>query len=472
MNATAKKWSSRLAFALAALVVVLAWLLYFHNATVAAALPRWPWLQGTIAHLGQKSPAAAEPDEDPDNTKNEIPVHTARITTATLHRYVEGFGTISPRPPRPDSMAGSASIASPVAGVVSKILCVPGRQVHAGDTLIQLDDRIAKAAVDQAQAAFNQADASLAALKAQPRPDQLQIAQLAVQKSKAAVEFAHKNYDRIKQLAADQVTPGKNLEQATQDLSSAQGDLATAQSQLNILKNTPTPEDLRQENAKVAQSAAALAAAKIQLQMLTITAPIDATVITVSVNPGEAVDTTRSLVQLIALDRLAVDLDVPADQLPPDAQGLTALIVPATTASASRPASAAPSASSDAAEPIPAKITFVSPQVEAKTGAVQVSIDLPPDARLRPGLSVRVRIVADEHKDTLAVPREAVVADENGDTVIALLDGDQAIHKHVKAGIQENGLIEIIAEGLKEGDKVVTAGAYGLPQATRVKVLD
>jgi multidrug efflux pump subunit AcrA (membrane-fusion protein) len=118
------------------------------------------------------------------------------------------------------------------------------------------------------------------------------------------------------------------------------------------------------------------------------------------------------------------------------------------------------------------KVSFVSPQVDPRTGAVQVSIDLPADTRLRPGLSVHVRIIAEEHKDVLAVPREAVVADENGDNVIALVEGEQATHKHVKIGLQENGLIEIEADGIKEGDTVVTAGAYGLPQATHVKILD
>jgi len=83
-----------------------------------------------------------------------------------------------------------------------------------------------------------------------------------------------------------------------------------------------------------------------------------------------------------------------------------------------------------------------------------------------------VRIVADEHKDVLAVPREAVVTDENGDSVISLVEGDQATRKTVMAGLEENGLVEVSADGLKEGDVVVTAGAFGLPQATKVKVIE
>jgi multidrug efflux pump subunit AcrA (membrane-fusion protein) len=65
-----------------------------------------------------------------------------------------------------------------------------------------------------------------------------------------------------------------------------------------------------------------------------------------------------------------------------------------------------------------------------------------------------------------------VVTDENGDSVIALVEGDQATHKTVKPGFEENGLVEITADGVKEGDTVATAGAFGLPQASRVKVLD
>src|SRR6185437_1794038 len=152
----------------------------------------------------------------------------------------------------------------------------------------------------------------------------------------------------------------------------------------------------------------------------------------------------------------------PADQLPAKTDGLPAqILVGSDTGS-----------SDSGSEPLLGNVAFVSPQVDPRTGAVQVDIDLPADAKLRPGLSVRVRIIAEEHKDVLAVPREAVVTDENGDSTIALVEGDQATRKTVKAGFQENGQIEISADGLKEGDTVVTAGAFGLPQATKIKVID
>jgi len=458
-----KAWLKRSLFLLGAGFLALAWLFYFHNASVAAKLPKWGWLQSGVAKLGEKTVVAAPEDEDPDNTKNEIPVHTARVSIATMHRYIEGFGTVAPRPPRPGEMAGSANVASPIAGVVAKVTCQVGQQVKAGDVVIQLDDRLAKSAEEQATAALAQAQASQAALKATPRPDQLEIARLTVDKSKAALEFAQHTYDRLKQLAADQGTSTKSVEQAAMEQAAARTELAVSEKQLALLKASPTQEELAQEQAKVAQAAAALATARMQRQMMTITAPIDATVMSLSVNPGEGVDPTKTLVQFVAMDRLMADLDVPADQLPPTVIGLPAEIL---LPSAGAAKGAAP------IDPVLGKVSLVSPQVDPKTGAVMVAVDLPADTKLRPGLSVRVRIIAEEHKDALVVPRNAVVADENGDAVISVLEGTQATHKSVKPGIEENGMIEVIADDLKEGSVVVTAGAFGLPQATRVKVVD
>jgi membrane fusion protein (multidrug efflux system) len=457
-----KAWLKVLLFLLAIAVLSAGWVVYFHNEAVASKLPKWRWVQATITHLGQKKEAAADEDEDPDTTKNQIPVHVARVSVATLHKYIEGIGVVTPRAARAGEMAGSANLASPVAGVVSKVLCAVGQKVKSGDAVIQLDDRVAKAAEEQAAAGLAQAQASLAALKATPRPDQLQIAQLNVDKAQAALQFAQKNYDRQKLLSSEEGVSGKTLEQAQLELSAAKTDVTVSQKQLDLLKSQPTPEDLRQEEAKVAQAQAALGTAKAQRQMTTITAPIDGTVVGVMINPGEGVDTTKTLVQLVAMDRLTVDVDVPAEQLPANAVGLAVQVMSSTKAI---------SAADESAD-VKGKVAVVSPQVDPRSGAVPLTIDLPADSGLRPGLSVRVRVITEEHKDCLVVPLEAVVADENGDSVISVIEGEQATHKTVKTGLEENGMIEISADGVAEGVRVATAGAFGLPAATRVKLLD
>jgi membrane fusion protein, multidrug efflux system len=63
-----------------------------------------------------------------------------------------------------------------------------------------------------------------------------------------------------------------------------------------------------------------------------------------------------------------------------------------------------------------------------------------------------------------------VVTDESGKSVIALVKDGEAMQMPVQTGLRENGLIEVAAPGLKAGDRVVTVGAYGLPEKTRVRV--
>ncbi len=68
------------------------------------------------------------------------------------------------------------------------------------------------------------------------------------------------------------------------------------------------------------------------------------------------------------------------------------------------------------------------------------------------------------------MPIESVVT-RNGTSLIAVVDGDNAIQKTVKPGLRDGNLIEISGEGLQEGMVIVTQGVYGLPPETRIRVL-
>ena len=63
----------------------------------------------------------------------------------------------------------------------------------------------------------------------------------------------------------------------------------------------------------------------------------------------------------------------------------------------------------------------------------------------------------------------ATIAAKNG--VIYVVEGDKAKQRAVKVGVHDGNLVEVEGEGLKEGDAVVTVGAYGLPKETKVKVI-
>jgi multidrug efflux pump subunit AcrA (membrane-fusion protein) len=95
---------------------------------------------------------------------------------------------------------------------------------------------------------------------------------------------------------------------------------------------------------------------------------------------------------------------------------------------------------------------------------------LPAASGLRPGQFVQLKIVTGVHPDCLAAPEASLVTDENGRSIIELVNGNEAVPMPVQTGFRENGWVEVAGEGLKEGDAVVTVGAYGLPAKTKIQV--
>jgi len=87
---------------------------------------------------------------------------------------------------------------------------------------------------------------------------------------------------------------------------------------------------------------------------------------------------------------------------------------------------------------------------------------------LRPGMSATVEIQTLTKSGIVAVPIESVTtradttkvvstpSDEDIRTIVFITDGERALAKDVKTGIQDNSFIEIIS-GVLEGDRVISA---------------
>ena len=69
-------------------------------------------------------------------------------------------------------------------------------------------------------------------------------------------------------------------------------------------------------------------------------------------------------------------------------------------------------------------------------------------------------------------PQGLVVKDGDGGTVIAIVENDRATQKPVKAGLRDSELVEVEGDNLNAGMMVVTVGAYGLPQETKVRIVE
>jgi membrane fusion protein, multidrug efflux system len=246
-------------------------------------------------------------------------------------------------------------------------------------------------------------------------------ADVAADKAREAADYAEKNYERQKKLIAVEGTSQKLLLEAQQALDAARSDLAAARTQQALLR---------------------------------VTAPIAGTVARIHVKPGEAVDLSTRMADLVDLDRLVVSAGVPIAELPPLKIGQAVEV----TGGESR-------------EPLAGSLTTIGAEVDPRTGTALVRAAVPARSDLRPGEFVALRIVTQEHRDCLAVPEEAVVKNAEGATVIALVRDGRAIQTPVKTGLRDGHLVEIEGEGLAADATVVTEGAYALPSETKIRVL-
>ena len=267
------------------------------------------------------------------------------------------------------------------------------------------------------------------------------LVQLDSRTADVAVAFAEKSLERQKRLMQAEATSQKALEEAEQQLD----------------------------------------AARAQLELLSIKAPLAGTVAQVNVKPGEAVDVTTVLAEVIDLDRLVVSANVPSAELPalktgqatealPDKAAVRVVVGSLTTRLKSGEKTTA-ALEDKAASPLTGTLVFISPEEDPKTGTAMVRASVPAGSGLRPGQFVTLRIVSEEHKDCLAAPAESVVKDIEGASVIALVENNKAVQKPVSTGLHEGGLIEVAADGLEPDMVVVTEGAYGLPKETEIKIL-
>lgn len=342
-------------------------------------------------------------DEKEEKVVTEVAVQTGKVIQTTLHSYLVAYGTIEPEPAGASQTAASVRITSPLAGMITEAKAVEGARVTRGTVLFTLDNRVAKAAVEKAKQG--------------------------VEKWREAEKFAELTAQREKALMATDGTSQKKQQEAEQQLAATRAERAAA--------------------------AADLAVAETQLKLLRIEAPITGTLLRVNSKPGEAIDPTTVLAEVMDLDRLVAAINVPNANVD--------LLKPGQTVEIFADNAEQPAATSS--------LTFISPSVDPKTGTVLARVPVPKDKGLRPGQFVRARIVSGERVGKLAVPREAVYTDHDGQSTLSIVEGEVAKQKVVKVGLRDGDLVEVEGEGITEGATVVTVGSYALPKETKVRVM-
>ena len=105
-------------------------------------------------------------------------------------------------------------------------------------------------------------------------------------------------------------------------------------------------------------------------------------------------------------------------------------------------------------------VDYIYPVLDAKTRTLRVRVRFDnPEEQLKPNMYAQLDIHAQTERETLFVPREAVIRSGRMDRVVKALGEGKYLSVAVKTGIESDNAIEIL-DGLQANEKIVTSAQF------------
>jgi membrane fusion protein, multidrug efflux system len=320
---------------------------------------------------------------------NPIPVKIAAVETADFPVYLTGLGTVQG--------FNTVLVRTRVDGQINKIDFKEGQFVKQGDTLVEIDPRPFKAALDQAMAKKAQDQANLA------------NANLDLQRFTRLGEFATRQQTDTQRSQVAQLT------------------------------------------AQIEADDAAIFNAQTQLDYATVKAPFSGVAGLRQVDVGNIVNaaTQTGIVTIAQIEPIAVIFTAPEDQLP-DIKAALAASPPKVIA-----------LSTDGRRVLSTgTLALINNQVDISSGTVRLKAVFDnKDHALWPGQSVSTRLLIKTLKDVAVVPDDAVQHGANGLYAYSVNSDNKAELRWIRAINSIDGRT-VVDEGLSPGQQVITAGQY------------
>lgn len=243
----------------------------------------------------------------------------------------------------------------------------------------------------------------------------------------ARLRLAQANHERLLQLRQKNTVSQSELDTAVQQMESAQGDV----------------DDL-----------------KATLDKKVLRAPFAGRLGIRQVDLGQDLQVGAPIVSLQATNRVRVNFSVPQHWLVRMTKGLDVEV----------------RVGDGSNSLVNGVITAIGAEINSTTrnAMVQSSLDNA-DNKLIPGMAVETRVILTNPEPVLAVPGTSIIYAPFGDTVFVVEEDEngnlKARQQFVRLGKARGDFVEI-ADGLKEGDVIVSAGAFKLFNGQSVVVSD
>lgn len=338
----------------------------------------------------------------------------SRTEPVTTHRVVESVKVPAFVRARPGF---SAAVVVPVSGQLEAagggLLPVPGRRVEVGELLAYLRPNYSEAA-----ARLVEADSALVAARAE-------------------LNQAETSYERIRKLAAASAKSERELQDAELAYEFAKARYSAAVGVVETFKLS-------------ADAPAASGALRLELR-----ASISGIVSSVVSGAGEIVAAGQTVFTVVNPESLWIVAEVPEAELGRlGSAGKAALELP------SRPREFLPVTGDDRGH-----LVSVGVEVDRVTRTVPLIYEVQNPGGLLVGQMVNLYVETASVQETLAIPDAAIIEEDGRPIAFVQVGGETFEKRDLELGIRDGNLVQVLS-GLREGERVVTKGAYAVRLAS------
>ena len=343
--------------------------------------------------------AGAQRDQAAQAAGRAVPVVVATVQRRDVPIYLDGLGNVT--------AFKTVTVRSQVDGRLDRVLFKEGEPVKAGELLARIDPR--------------------------PFQNQLQQALGALERDRAQLEAARRNFERYRQLAAKKLIPQQQADDQAAMVGQFEGAVRVDQATIEV--------------------------AKLNLDYANIKSPIDGVSGVRIVDAGNLVRASdpNGLVMITQLDPIAVLFSLPQDELPRVMQELQRGLL------------SVEAWNRDGAQKLATgQLALVDNQINAATATMRLKAVFPnPQRLLWPNQFVKARLLLTVQKDAVVVPSTVPQRGPEG-TFAYVVQPDQTVQPRNLEVEHTEGDIAIIAKGLAEGEQVVADGQNQLRAGSKV----
>lgn len=261
------------------------------------------------------------------------------------------------------------------------------------------------------------------------------VSQVTLENAKNTMDTAKAKLDSVKTLSKT------TLDNAESRLKNAKTAKDAAQENLNLTVNILNPENSKSALAQMENAKAALDIVNKKLADSIIKSQISGKVSFDDIIVGESASTQSPAITIINDSNVQIEINVTETNVDQVYVGMSAEVSVQSQNVTTR-----------------GKITEISPEIDEKTGTFKVIVSIDnTDRKLKIGMLGNVKLIANDSKNKIYVPKSSVVT-KDGETYVFVVKDGKLNKQIVKVGNEKNEYIEVL-EGLMADDEIIVEGS-------------